>query len=637
MAYLDNIHGPEDLKKLTREQVQQLAQEIRERLISTISITGGHLAPNLGTTELTLALHRVFDSPRDKFIWDVGHQAYVHKLVTGRCKDFSTIRQYGGISGYCKRDESPHDYFGAGHGSTSISAALGFAAARDQAGRDENVVAIIGDGSMTGGMAFEALNHAGHLNTRLLVVLNDNEMSISPNVGALHATFTRIRTNASYLAAKERLESIFQRLPLGEQVAEFMDKARDAVTTVGTPGTFFESLGFTYLGPIDGHNLAQLEETMEHAKRFDTPVLLHVVTTKGKGYTHAEADAIKFHGVAPFEIETGISKKKSSAPTYSEVFVQAMAEMARKDPKVVAITAAMLEGTGLVKFQEEFPDRTYDVGMAEQHAATFGAGLAADGFKPVVAIYSTFLQRAYDSIIHDACIQNLPVTYAMDRGGIAGEDGPTHQGVFDLAYLRPIPNLVVAAPADEEELRRMLKTGLEYPGPFAFRFPRANAEGIPVSEEIQPLEIGQAQALRKGTDVALVAIGSMVYPAMAAAEALAAEGISAAVVNARFVKPLDTELLSQVAQDVPHVVTIEEGCLMGGFGSAVLEMLETRDLLHATRVHRMGLPDRFIEHGPRTLLLEKYGLDAAGIAARVRRILGGPRLSLTEAVAGDGV
>jgi len=633
MSYLEKITGPADLKRLTREQAQQLAQEIRERLVSTISITGGHLAPNLGTVELTLALHRIFNSPTDKFIWDVGHQAYVHKLVTGRCKDFHTIRQAGGISGYCKREESPHDFFGAGHGSTSISAALGFAAARDQAGRDENVVAIIGDGSMTGGMAFEALNHAGHLKSKLLVVLNDNEMSISPNVGALHATFTRIRTNSAYLAAKERWEQIVHRLPLGEHMAEFMDKARDAVTTVGTPGTFFESLGFTYLGPIDGHNLGLLEETMDHAKRLDGPVLLHVVTTKGKGYEYAEANSVKFHGVAPFEVETGLSKKNSSTPTYSEVFVEAMRELARKDKRVIAITAAMLEGTGLVKFQQEFPDRTYDVGMAEQHAATFGAGMAADGMKPVVAIYSTFLQRAYDSIIHDACIQNLPVTYALDRGGIAGEDGPTHQGAFDLAYLRPVPNLVVCAPADEEELRRMLLTGIEHSGPFALRFPRANAEGIPVSPEITPMEVGQGEIVRQGTDVALVAIGSMVYPAKQAAEILQGEGISAAVVNARFVKPLDTELLSQVALDVPHIVTIEEGCLMGGFGSAVLEMLETRDLLQATRVHRMGLPDRFIEHGPRGYLLEKYGLDAAGIAKRVRQVLGTARLPVAESMA----
>lgn len=634
MINLEAINGPEDLKQLTRDEVQQLAQQIRRRLISTISITGGHLAPNLGTVELTLALHRVFNSPTDKMIWDVGHQAYVHKLVTGRNKDFDTIRQLGGISGYCKREESPHDIFGAGHGSTSISAAVGFAVARDRAGRDEEVIAIIGDGSMTGGMAFEALNHAGHLNTKVLVVLNDNEMSISHNVGALHATFTRIRTNAAYLAAKERLETIVHRLPLGGQMAEFMDKARDAVTTVGTPGTFFASLGFTYLGPIDGHNIALLEDTMEHARRLSGPVLLHVVTRKGKGYEHAEANSVKFHGVAPFEVETGLARKKAGRPTYSEVFVNAMRELARRDGRIVAITAAMLEGTGLVEFQKEFPDRTYDVGMAEQHAATFGAGLAADGLKPVVAIYSTFLQRAYDSVIHDACIQNLPVTYALDRGGIAGEDGPTHQGTFDLAYLRPIPNLVVASPADEEELRRMLKTGLDHDGPFALRFPRAAAEGVPVRPVIESLEIGQARIERPGTDVALVAIGSMVWPAMRAAEALSAEGISAMVVNARFVKPLDTELLSQVAHDVAHIITIEEGCLMGGFGSAVLEMLETRDQLPTARVHRMGLPDRFIEHGPRARLLAKYGLDEEGIAGRVRRILGRSLVSMAEGASG---
>jgi 1-deoxy-D-xylulose-5-phosphate synthase len=623
MTILDTIYGPDDLKKLSREETERLAEEIRERLVTTISTTGGHLAPNLGTTELTLALHRVFDSPNDKIIWDVGHQAYVHKMVTGRTDVFNTIRQYGGISGYCKRSESHHDFFGAGHGSTSISAALGFAVGRDLLGEKENVIAVIGDGSMTGGMAFEAMNHAGHLKTKLLVVLNDNEMSISPNVGALHAAFTRIRTNPAYLMAKGRLESLVQRLPLGEQMVEFADKARDAVTTVGTPGAFFDSLGFTYLGPIDGHNLGLLEETLEHAKRFDTPVLLHVVTVKGKGYKPAEDNSIRFHGVAPFEVETGAAKKKSAAPTYSEVFVQALKELAAGDKRVIAITAAMLEGTGLVSFQKEFPDRTFDVGMAEQHAATFGAALAAEGLKPVVAIYSTFLQRAYDSIIHDAAIQNLPVTYALDRGGIAGEDGPTHQGVFDLAYLRCVPNLVVMAPSDEEELRRMLKTGLDYNGPAALRFPRANAEGVPVSPDIRPLPIGRAKVLRTGEDVALVAIGSMVAPARAAAETLAAEGISATVVNARFVKPLDGELLSQVAQDTPHLITIEEGCLMGGFGSAVLEMLESREIYNV-RVHRMGLPDNFIEHGPRGLLLEKYGLDAAGIARRARQVLNRP-------------
>lgn len=620
MALLDSIRGPEDLKKLTREQMLTLADEIRQRLISIVSINGGHLAPNLGTVELTLALHRVFNSPVDKIIWDVGHQAYVHKLVTGRVDSFPSIRQYGGISGYCKRGESPHDFFGAGHGSTSVSAAVGFAAGRDLKGGNEHIIAVIGDGAMTGGMAFEALNHAGHLKTPMLVVLNDNEMSISPNVGALHATLTRIRVNRTYIKAKHRVEHLVNKLPLGGQMVEFADKARDAVTTVGTPGTFFESLGFTYLGPIDGHNMPLLEETLRDAQACEGPVLLHVITQKGRGYKPAEENAVRFHGVAPFEIETGLFKKKANVPTYSEVFVTAMRELARKDDRIVAITAAMLEGTGLVKFQEEFPNRCFDVGMAEQHAATFGAGLAAQGLKPVVAIYSTFLQRAYDSIIHDTCIQNLPVTFALDRGGIAGEDGPTHQGAFDLAYLRCVPNLVTMAPADEEELRRMLKTAIDHPGPAALRFPRTNAEGVEVTEDIQPLAIGKGEILRTGADVALIAIGSMVYPALAAAEILAKEGISATVVNARFLKPLDAELISQVALDVANVVTIEEGCLAGGFGSAVLEMLESREIYNV-RVHRMGLPDRFVEHGPRQMLLEKYGLDAESIAARVERIV----------------
>lgn len=620
MSLLEKINGPEDLKKLTREETIELAAEIRRRLVEVVSINGGHLAPNLGTTELTIALHRVFDSPKDKMIWDVGHQAYVHKLVTGRAANFETIRQYGGLSGYCKRGESPHDFFGAGHGSTSISAALGFAVARDHLGGDEHIIAIIGDGSLTGGMAFEAMNHAGHLGTNLLVVLNDNEMSISPNVGALHKYFTQVRTNPAYIRAKERFERLAQKLPLGEQMVEFSNKARDAVTTVGTPGLFFEELGFTYLGPLDGHNLDVLEETMKHSKTLKGPVLLHVVTTKGKGYEPAEQNSIRFHGVTPFEIETGAALKKSNVPTYSEVFVQAMKEIAARDDKVVAISAAMLEGTGLVKFQQEFPDRTYDVGMAEQHAVTFSAGLVARGMKPVCAIYSTFLQRAFDQVIHDCCIQKLPVTFALDRGGIAGEDGPTHQGAFDMAYLRCIPNLVVMAPADEEELRRMLQTAIDLPEPVAIRFPRASAEGVPTTEEMPPLEIGQASVLRNGSDVAIVAIGSMVYPAVAAGELLAADGIEATIVNARFVKPLDTELLAAIAEEIPHIVTVEEGCLPGGFGSGVLEALEARDL-HDTRVHRMGLPDRFIEHGPRPFLLEKYGLSAEGIANRVRQIL----------------
>ncbi|HEY3413418.1 MAG TPA: 1-deoxy-D-xylulose-5-phosphate synthase [Armatimonadota bacterium] len=621
MALLDTIGGPDDLKKLTRDEVVALAAEIRERLISIISVNGGHLAPNLGTVELTLALHRAFNSPTDKFVWDVGHQAYVHKLVTGRVGAFPTLRQYGGLSGYCKRTESPHDFFGAGHGSTSISAALGFAIGRDLSGGQNNVVAVIGDGAMTGGMAFEALNHAGHLHTNLLVVLNDNEMSISPNVGALHATFTRIRTNPAYIKAKGRIESIARKLPMGGQMVEFADKARDAVTTVGTPGTFFESLGFTYLGPIDGHNIPLLEETLALAKSLTGPVLLHVLTQKGKGYQPAEENAVHFHGVAPFEIETGAAKKRANVPTYSEVFVGAMRELARRDDKIVAVTAAMLEGTGLVKFQSEFPDRCFDVGMAEQHAATFGAGMAAEGMKPVVAIYSTFLQRAYDSIIHDACIQNLPITYALDRAGIVGEDGPTHQGVFDMAYMRCVPNLVVMAPSDEEELRRMLKTAVDHPGPTSLRFPRTNAEGVEVSADIQALPIGEGVVRRTGSDVALVAIGSMVYPALAAADLLSKDGISASVVDARFVKPLDVDLISRIALDHPHVITIEEGCLQGGFGSAVLEMLETRQIRNAS-VTRLGLPDRFIEHGPRQILMGKYGLDAEGIAATVSRILG---------------
>ena len=633
MSLLQGIHGPEDLKNLSRADLKTLAEEIRSTLVQTLSVTGGHLAPNLGTVELSIALHRVFNSPKDIMIWDVGHQAYIHKLLTGRFDRFSTIRQYEGLSGYCKRGESPHDYFGAGHGSTSISAALGFAVARDRRGRDENVIAVIGDGSMTGGMALEAMNHAGHIGARLLVVLNDNEMSISPNVGALHHYFTNIRTNPAYVRAKARFEALALKLPMGESMVEFANKARDAVTTVGTPGLWFEELGFTYLGPIDGHNLDVLEATLEHTKSLNGPILLHVITVKGRGYTPAEENSTKFHGVAPFVIETGLSRKKSSTLPYSDVFVQALRQLARTNDKIVAISAAMLEGTGLVKFQEEFPDRTFDVGMAEQHAVTFGCGLAAHGLRPVVAIYSTFLQRAFDQVLHDACIQKLPITLVLDRGGIVGEDGPTHQGVFDMAYLRMIPNIVVMASSDEEELRRMMRTAVEHEGPAAIRFPRANSEGIPVSTDIEAIPIGQGVRMREGKDVGIIAIGSMVYPSLEAADTLASEGIRATVVNARFVKPLDAELVASTALGVPHLVTVEEGCLMGGFGSAVLEELEARNI--RTPVTRIGLPDKFIEHGGRDFILDKYGLSAEGIADCIRKVLGKAEPTpVTAAVAG---
>jgi len=619
MPLLDSMTGPADLKRLSRAQLKELSQEARERLIDTVSRTGGHLAANLGVVELTIALHHVLDSPRDKIVWDVGHQCYTHKLVTGRRGELPTLRQRGGMSGFPRRAESAHDCFDTGHGSTSISAALGYAVARDLAAQDYAVVAVIGDGAMTGGLAFEALNHAGHLGRDLVVVLNDNEMSISRNVGALAHYLGRVRTDPHYLRAKDNFEAMMRRLPRGAALLDAVDKFKASVKQLMVPGMLFEELGFTYLGPIDGHDIDELIETLRHARSIKGPVLIHAMTTKGKGYDPAERDACRFHRTAPFDIDSG-EPALPSLSSFTTVFGGALVRLAQSDKRIVAITAAMPDGTGLVPFCQRFPERFFDVGMAEGHAVTFAAGLAAAGLRPVVAVYSTFLQRAYDQALHDVCLQNLPVTLAVDRAGLVGEDGPTHHGAFDLSYLRHLPNMVVMAPRDGEQLAAMLGTALASDGPAAIRYPRA-AAGFPDQLESR-IAVGAGERLREGTDVGIIAVGSMVGPALEAAEMLAAEGISAAVADARFVKPLDAKLVVDLAQRCGALVTVEENAIAGGFGSAVLEALQEHGV--AVPVRRLGLPDRFIEHGPRAALLEMIGLTAAGIAAAAAEVFRKP-------------
>ncbi len=620
---LDQPNPLEVLKALPAEELPRVAEELRGRIIRTVAETGGHLASSLGIVELTIALHRVLDSPRDKIVWDVGHQAYAHKLLTGRAARFHTLRQLDGLSGFPKRAESPHDCFDVGHSGTSISAALGMAAARDAAGGDEKVVAVIGDGSLTGGMAFEALNHAGHLKPNLIVILNDNEMSISPNVGALSALLSRAMTSDLFRRARRETEQLLGHLPrFGKELVELVHRAEHSLKGFLTPGMLFEAFGFEYIGPIDGHRLDDLVETLRNATRLEGPVLIHVMTKKGKGYGPAEAEPARFHGVGPFDPDTGASREvKGSVPSYTGVFGRTLVELAETDPRIVAVTAAMPEGTGLQPFAERYPTRFFDVGIAEQHAVTFAAGMAARGLRPVVAIYSTFLQRAYDSVIHDVCLQNLPVLFALDRGGLVGADGPTHHGAFDLSFLRPIPNLTVMAPRDEFELRRAMVTALAHDGPFAMRYPRGAGEGVDLSRPVAPLEIGRGEKLRDGGHGVLVAIGSGVPAALAAAELLAGEGIAMAVVDARFVKPLDAELLTAEALRTGRVVTLEENAVMGGFGSAVTELLTEQGV--NVPVLRIGLPDRFVEQGSQGELRQRYALDAAGTAGRVRAFLAG--------------
>jgi len=622
--HISEITHPNQLHGLSIRQLEEIARQIRERHLQTVAKSGGHLGPGLGVVELTLGLYQTLDLDRDKVIWDVGHQAYPHKMVTGRYNHFHTLRQKDGVAGYLKRCENKFDHFGAGHASTSISAALGMALARDRKGENFKTVAVIGDGALTGGMALEAINHAGHLpHTRLLVVLNDNEMSISPNVGAISRSLNRVRLSKPMQFLADNLEEQFKHFPLfGESLTPELQRVKEGMKRLAVPkvGAVLEELGFTYMGPVDGHNLEDLITTFKAAHTYSGPVLVHVVTTKGKGYAIAEQDQVGYHAQSPFDLTTGkaIPSNKPKPPGYSKVFAHTLVKLAENNPKIIGITAAMATGTGLTKLQEKLPKQYIDVGIAEQHAVTLAAGLACEGMRPVAAIYSTFLQRAYDQIIHDVCIQNLPVFFCLDRAGIVGADGPTHQGMYDIAYLRCIPNMVVMAPKDEAELQRMLVTGVNYTeGPIAMRYPRGNGYGVPLMEEgWEGLPIGKGEILRNGDDILLIGYGSMVYPAMQTAEILSEHGIEATVVNARFVKPLDTELILPLAQRIGKVVTLEEGCLMGGFGSAVAEALSDNNVL--VPVKRFGVPDKLVDHAKPDQSKADLGLTPSQMAEQVR-------------------
>lgn len=614
---LETIQSPRDLKNLSVEQLPQLAEEVREFLLSTVSETGGHLGSNLGAVELTIALHYCFSTPDDKIVWDVGHQAYTHKILTGRREQFHTQRQYKGISGFPKRSESVHDAFGVGHASTSISAGLGMAVADSLDHKNNRVIAVIGDGSLTGGISFEGLNQAGHLKKNLIVVLNDNEMSISKNVGAFSTFVSRKMTARHFRELKHKVKDLLNNSPaFGKDILKFARRAENSLKGFLTPGALFEALGFDYIGPIDGHNLPSLIEFFNNAREFNGPLLLHVMTTKGKGYSPAEETPDKFHGVSAFDISTGKAPARTAPLSYTEVFGRTLVELGQQDSRVVAITAAMPDGTGLNHFANALPERFFDVGIAEQHGICFAAGLAADGLKPVAAIYSSFMQRAYDQVFHDVCLQKLPVVIAMDRSGLVGDDGPTHHGVFDISFMRHLPGLTFMAPKDENELRHMLKTALDLNAPVALRYPRGAGYGVPLDQTLQALPIGKGELMREGTDLTIIAIGSTVVPSLEAAEQLATNGINAAVVNARFIKPLDAELIIGQAQLCGKIVTVEENVLQGGFGSAVLELLQDNGLTKV-KVKRLGIPDQYIEHGTQAQLRSSVGIDAAGIAAAV--------------------
>ena len=619
---IKNINSPDDLQNLSVDELNKLAGVLREEIIATVSKNGGHLAPNLGVVELTLALHTVFKTPRDKIIWDVGHQSYVHKLLTGRRQEFHTLRQAGGISGFPRQVESSHDCFGTGHSSTSISAALGLALARDLKGEQHSVVAVIGDGAMTGGMAFEALNHAGHLHRNLIVVLNDNEMSISHNVGALSEYLGRMRTDPMYTRGKDEVEQLLRKIPaIGSKVVRVVERLKDSMKYFLVPGMFFEELGFVYLGPVDGHNIQTVTNVLKQARAGGGPVLVHVLTQKGRGYQPAEDNADLFHGIGPFEIKTGLVKKSPAPPSYTEIFGSTIVGLARENPRVCAITAAMCSGTGLNEFAKKYPDRFFDVGIAEQHAVTLAAGLATGGYQPVVAVYSSFLQRAYDQIIHDVCLQNLPVTFAIDRAGLVGDDGATHHGMFDCSFLRTVPNMVIMAPKDENELQHMLKTAVEHPGPCAVRFPRGSGTGCLIDESPDPLPVGKAEVLREGRDITILALGTAVSLALDAAKTLAGYGVQTTVVNARFVKPLDEDCIIRYAMRTSRIITVEENVLAGGFGSAVLELLADRKM-YGVRVRRLGIPDHFIEHGRPDQLKDYCGLTADQLVEHALEMLG---------------
>jgi 1-deoxy-D-xylulose-5-phosphate synthase len=640
-AILSQIHAPGDIKRRSVRELNQLAAEIRCELIDTVKTTGGHLGASLGAVELTIALHYVFDSPRDRLVWDVGHQAYVHKMLTGRRERFHTLRQEGGISGFLSRDESEHDAFGAGHASTSISAALGMIVGqslRTKPAERGEVVAIIGDGALTGGMAFEALNNGGNLNLPLIVVLNDNEMSIAPNVGALSKYLDRVRTDRRYQRARDEIQDRLERLPQGDLIVELGKRMKDSFKELVYHSMIWEELGFTYIGPVDGHDIRALVTAMRQAKEVNGPVFLHVITEKGRGYDPAKTDGERSHAVsAPAKPKP--NGAPPSPPKYQDVFADTLIELAKKDERIVAITAAMPGGTSVGKFAALYPRRAFDVGIAEQHAVTFAAGLATQGMRPVAAIYSTFLQRAYDQIIHDVCLQRLPVIFALDRAGFAGDDGRTHHGIFDFSYLRCIPNMTVMAPRDENELRHMIATAVEYTGgPIAVRYPRGAGTGVAMDEPIHTLPIGKAETLRTGSDVALLAVGSMVVPAERAADILAEHGVKATVVNARFVKPLDEALITGLARTCHAVVTVEESVGMGGFGSAVLELLSAKGIRVPTRV--LAVPDRVFEQASQARLREMAGLTPADIAAAAQELLReahGPGKRATQASAASRV
>jgi 1-deoxy-D-xylulose-5-phosphate synthase len=619
MGVLDMIEKPQDLRNIKKDLLPVLASEVRQKILDVTSQVGGHLGAGLGTVELAIALHYCYDSPKDKIVWDTGHQAYPHKLLTGRRDRFHTLRQYGGISGFLTRTESEHDHFGAGHASTAVSAALGFAAARDVKKEDHKVVAVVNDGSLTGGMAFEALQNAGHLGTDLLVVINDNQMFISHRVGAVGAFLAKLLTLGAVTQMEKRIRKFLTRLHFW---GAYLLRLARRVKVFLFPGVLFEEMGFGYFGPVDGHNLNQLIDVFSAVKQIKGPVVLHVVTKKGRGYEPAEQDPIKYHGVTRFNPETGeMVKPPAGPPAYTKVFGETLVKLAKEDPRVVAITAAMPEGTGLDLFRREIPERFYDVGLGEQHAVTFAAGLACGGLRPVVAIYSTFLQRAFDQMIHDVSLQKLPVVFCLDRAGLVGDDGPTHHGVFDISYTRMMPHFTIMSPKDENELRHMLKTALSLDGPSVIRYPRGAGVGVPMEQETRSLPVGKGEILREGKDVTLVAIGHMVYPSLQAATLLEAQGVSAGVVNARFIKPLDGTFLRELAKKTPHLVTVEENTVVGGFGEAVRDALADEPV----RVDAVGLPDAFIEHGSQPKLREKAGLSPEKISQRVLELHGRTR------------
>ena len=641
--FLDKINSPEDLRALSAEELAQLAQEIREELVDTIQGIGGggHLASNLGVVELTLALHRQFDSPRDRMLWDVSHQVYVHKMVTGRRGQMDTIRQYEGLSGFADRNESPHDLFGAGHAGTSISAATGMAAARDLRGEDHHVIAVIGDGAMTAGMAFEGLNHAGHLGTNLIVILNDNSMSISPNVGALSRNVNKLRIEPHYRRVKQEIEGqidgLVEQFPIGRNLAEQMwttaQRVKSSMRDLIVPASFWEQFGFDYYGPIDGHNLRELEATLSAVKKVrGKPVLLHILTEKGHGIPEAAADPVQSHSGTFWLKKAPAPDAPKAPPTYSKVFAQAVGELIEQDPRVVAVTAAMLEGTGLASTQKEHPDRVFDVGIAEQHGVTFAAGLATQGMRPIAAIYSTFLQRGFDSIVHDVVVQKLPVIFALDRAGFVGDDGKTHQGFIDTSYLRCLPNMVVSAPKDEAELRDLLYTGVSQDGPFAVRYPRGAGPGAPTDQPMKKIPIGQAEMLRDGRDITLIGYGASVVECVKAGDMLALEGIDARVINARFAKPLDEEMILAAARETGGIITAEENVRAGGFGEALLALLADNGVADSLLLN-ITMPDAIVDHGPQKVYRGVYDLDGDGIARRTLEVVGDRRPERKESLA----